>query len=128
MSADEKKEDPKDKLPADGAKALEALRGYWSSTGREQTFFGADPNAPSGRSTMEEIIGKVGFGGLDDLAEEGESSHSTYEAGQRLSAAWKKQMAREGKLINEGQSLSDIIAAKRDTSVSGGNQGTPPEE
>src|SRR5438105_4189326 len=124
MSADEEEEkDSTGELPRDGAQALEALRKLWGATGRERAFFGADTEAPSGRSTMEEIIGKVGYEGLDTFAEEGEATTNTHEAGQRLSAAWKKTLQREGKMVKEGSSLGDLMSAQQEqTGVKGGNQ------
>jgi len=122
MSADEE-QDSTDKLPRDGVQALEALRKLWGATGRERAFFGADTQAPSGRNTMEEIIGKVGYEGLDTFAEDAEATTNTHEAGQRLSAAWKKTMQREGKMVKEGSSLGDLMSAKQEqTGVKGGNQ------
>ena len=86
----------------------------------------ADTQAPSGRSTMEDIIGKVGYEGLDTFAEDGEATTNTHEAGQRLSNAWKKTMQREGKMIKEGSSLSDLMSARQEqTGVKGGNQEVP---
>jgi len=76
MSADEE-QDSTDKLPRDGVQALEALRKLWGATGRERAFFGADTQAPSGRNTMEEIIGKVGYEGLDTCAEDAEATTVT---------------------------------------------------
>jgi len=122
MSADEE-QDQTDKLPREGVQALEALRKLWGDTGRERAFSGADTQAPSGRSTMEDIIGEVGYEGLDTFAEDGEATTNTHEAGQRLSNAWKKTMQREGKMIKEGASLGDLMSTRQEqTGVSGGNQ------
>ncbi|GAC1368005.1 MAG: hypothetical protein NVSMB32_13070 [Actinomycetota bacterium] len=129
MSADEEKTDATDKLPKDGAEALSALRNLWGATGRERAFFGAGgtPGSPDGaalgKSAMEQIVGEIGFGGLETFAEDGEATTNTHQAGQRLSAAWKKTMEREGKLTHPGKSVSDLIAAQRE----GMPKGTPGE-
>lgn len=130
MSADEEKTDsPADKLPKDGAAALSALRNLWGATGREREFFQTGGGAggggsESGKSVMEQIVGEIGFGGLETFAEDGEATTNTYEAGKRLSSAWKKTMEREGKLMHPGQSVSDLMAAQRD----GLQKGTPAEK
>lgn len=128
---EEEKESP-NKLPKEGAAALEGLRKMWGATGRDRDFIRDGAAEGSGRATMEEIIGKVGFGGLEDFAE-GEATHDTHAAGQRLSSAWKKTMEREGKLMHPGQSVSDLLAAKSaggriTDGVKGGNQERPPWE
>lgn len=122
MSADEEKTDSTGKLPKDGAAALSALRNLWGATGRERAFFSADgQGGPAGghgemmgKSAMEQIVGEIGFGGLETFAEDGEATTNTYEAGKRLSSAWKKTMEREGKLMHPGQSVSDLMAARRE--------------
>jgi hypothetical protein len=128
MSPENEKDSSKE-LPREGTRALEALRKLWGATGRERAFHGADTESFSGRSTMEEIIGKVGYEGLDTFAEDGEATSNTHEAGQRLSAAWKKTMQREGKMVHEGSSLGDLMESQREqTGLSGGNQEVEAEE
>ncbi|HMC09251.1 MAG TPA: hypothetical protein VKL22_08020, partial [Actinomycetota bacterium] len=57
------------------------------------------------------------------FAEDGEATTNTHEAGQRLSAAWKKTMQREGKMVKEGSSLGDLMSAQKEQAgVKGGNQ------
>ena len=129
---EEERKDAANELPKEGAAALEGLRKLWGATGRERDFIQHGAGEGSGKATMEEIIGKVGFGGLEDFAQ-GEATTDTHAAGQRLSSAWKKTMEREGKLMHPGQSVSDLLAAKgaggRVTDgVKGGNQERPPWE
>lgn len=122
MSADEEQTDSTGKLPKDGAAALSALRNLWGATGRERAFFSADGHGGpagghgemQGKGAMEQIIGEIGFGGLETFAEDGEATTNTYEAGKRLSSAWKKTMEREGKLMHPGQSVSDLMSARRE--------------
>jgi hypothetical protein len=115
------------KLPKEGASALTALRNLWGSTGRDRDFLEKQQEG-SGRATMEEIIGKVGFEDLEHFSE-GEATTDTHAAGQRLSAAWKRTMEREGKIVHEGTSMSDLMRGKRlDEGVKGGNQERPPWE
>lgn len=114
---DEDSKDATSKLPKDGAAALSALRNLWGATGRERAFISGeqpDREASIGRATMESAMGGIGFGGLDTFAEENEATTNTHAAGQRLSAAWKKTMEREGKILNPGQSVSDLIARTRE--------------
>ncbi|HEU5003720.1 MAG TPA: hypothetical protein VFW71_13220 [Actinomycetota bacterium] len=122
---DEASKDATSKLPKEGANALSALRNLWGATGREAAFFmgedRADREASIGRATMESAMGGIGFGGLDTFAEENEATHNTHAAGQRLSAAWKKTMEREGKMLNPGQSVSDLIANTREGGLPGPN-------
>jgi hypothetical protein len=114
-------------LPKEGANALSALRNLWGSTGQDREFIQSS-QLGSGRSTMEEIIGKVGYEDLEHFAE-GEATSDTHAAGQRLSAAWKKTMEREGKMVHEGQSMADLMRGKRvEDGVKGGNQERPPWE
>jgi hypothetical protein len=123
---DEEEEQPA-KLPKEGASALAALRNLWGSTGRDRDFLESGQEG-SGRATMEQIIGKVGYEDLEHFAE-GEATTDTHAAGQRLSAAWKKTMEREGKIVHEGTSMSDLMRGKRlDEGVKGGNQERPPWE
>jgi hypothetical protein len=123
---DEEEEQPA-KLPKEGASALAALRNLWGSTGRDRDFLGSVQEG-SGRDAMEQIIGKVGYEDLEHFAE-GEATTDTHAAGQRLSAAWKKTMEREGKIVHEGTSMSDLMRGKRlDEGVKGGNQERPPWE
>jgi hypothetical protein len=125
--ADEEEEERPNKLPKEGANALSALRDLWGKTGRDQAFMEADARE-SGRETMEQIVGKVGFEDLEHFAE-GEATHDTHAAGQRLSAAWKRTMEREGKIVHDGASLSDLMQGKRiEEGVKGGNQERPPWE
>jgi hypothetical protein len=125
--ADKEEEEQPNKLPKDGAAALSALRNLWGATGRERDFLQSDPSG-SGRATMEDIIGKVGYEDLEHFAE-GEATTDTNAAGQRLSAAWKRTMEREGKIVHEGQSMSDLMRGKRiEEGVKGGNQERPPWE
>ncbi|SRR6266571_5093765 len=125
---DDEKQDATEKLPADGAKALENLRSLWSNTGADRAFFAAEASAAaSGRSTMEEIIGKVGYDGLDTF-EEGEATSDTHAAGQRLQAAWKKTLQREGKMTHPGQSVSDLIAKSREGGLPAPPGGVPEED
>src|SRR3982074_781976 len=84
------------KLPKEGAEALPALRTRWGDTGRDRDFIQSEAER-SGRATMEDIIGKVGYEDLEHCAE-GEATSDTHAAGQRLSAAWQKTMEREGKI------------------------------
>ena len=122
---DEEEERPT-KLPKEGESALAALRNLWGSTGRDRDFI--ESAEGSGRATMEEIIGKVGYEDLEHF-DEGEATTDTHAAGQRLSAAWKRTMEREGKIVHEGSSLSDLMRGKRlDEGVKGGNQEQPPWE
>ena len=59
----------------------------------------------------------------ETFAEDGEATTNTHEAGQRLSAAWKKTLQREGKMVKEGSSLGDLMSAQQEqTGVKGGNQ------
>ena len=123
---DEEEERPT-KLPKEGESALAALRNLWGSTGRDRDFVESAQEG-SGRATMEEIIGKVGYEDLEHF-DEGEATKDTHAAGQRLSAAWKRTMEREGKIVHEGSSLSDLMRGKRlDEGVKGGNQERPPWE
>ena len=123
---DEEEERP-NKLPQEGASALAALRNLWGSTGRDRDFIERSQDE-SGRATMEQIIGKVGYEDLEHFAE-GEATTDTHAAGQRLSAAWKKTMEREGKIVHEGTSMSDLMRGKRvEEGVKGGNQERPPWE
>ena len=130
MSAGDEEEDRDStkKLPKEGAAALTALRNLWGATGRERAFFSADGaggaqggghGSMQGKSAMESVIGDVGFGGLETFAEDGEASNNTYEAGKRLSSAWKTTMEREGKLMHPGQSVSDLMAKQREAGVRG---------
>ncbi|HYR63309.1 MAG TPA: hypothetical protein VET24_11855 [Actinomycetota bacterium] len=126
MAEEEENERP-NKLPVEGANALAALRDLWGKTGRERDFMehGAEE---SGRATMEQIIGKVGYEDLEHFAE-GEATTDTHAAGQRLSAAWKRTMEREGKIVHQGTSMSDLMRGKRvEEGVKGGNQERPPWE
>src|SRR5712675_1083123 len=105
----EEEEERPSKLPKEGTDALAALRNLWSDTGRERDFM-------------------QGYGDLEHFAE-GEATTDTHAAGQRLSAAWKKTMEREGKIVHEGTSMSDLMRGKRlDEGVKGGNQERPPWE
>ena len=123
---DEEEERPT-KLPKEGESALAALRNLWGSTGRDRDFIEKSQEG-SGRATMEEIIGKVGYEDLEHF-DEGEATTDTHAAGQRLSAAWKRTMEREGKIVHEGTSMSDLMRGKRlDEGVKGGNQERPPWE
>src|SRR4030081_3430153 len=123
----EEEEERPSNLPNEGADALAALRNLWSDTGREHDFMEGEPER-SGRATMEDIIGKVGYGDLEHF-DEGEATSDTHAAGQRLSAAWKKTMEREGKIVHEGTSMSDLMRGKRlGEGVEGGNQERPPWE
>ena len=123
---DEEEERPT-KLPKEGESALAALRNLWGSTGRDRDFIESAQEG-SGRATMEEIIGKVGYEDLEHF-DEGEATTDTHAAGQRLSAAWKRTMEREGKIVHEGTSMSDLMRGKRlDEGVKGGNQERPPWE
>jgi hypothetical protein len=124
---EEPEEERPNNLPKEGANALSALRNLWSDTGRERDFVQGEAER-SGRATMEDIIGKVGYGDLEHFAE-GEATTDTHAAGQRLSAAWKKTMEREGKIVHEGSSMSDLMRGKRlEEGVKGGNQEKPPWE
>jgi len=123
---DEEEERPT-KLPKEGESALAALRNLWGSTGRDRDFIESAQEG-SGRDTMEQIIGKVGYEDLEHF-DEGEATTDTHAAGQRLSAAWKRTMEREGKIVHEGTSMSDLMRGKRlDEGVKGGNQERPPWE
>jgi hypothetical protein len=124
---EEEEEERPNKLPKEGADALTALRNLWGDTGRDRDFIQSEAER-SGRATMEDIIGKVGYEDLEHFAE-GEATTDTNAAGQRLSAAWKKTMEREGKIIHEGTSMSDLMRGKRlEEGVKGGNQEPPPWE
>ncbi|TMK49306.1 MAG: hypothetical protein E6G66_09165 [Actinobacteria bacterium] len=103
---DEEEEERPTNLPKEGESALAALRNLWGSTGRDRDFLEKSQEG-SGRDTMEQIIGKVGYEDLEHFAE-GEATTDTHAAGQRLSAAWKRTMEHEG--------------------VKGGNQERPPWE
>ena len=85
---DEEEEERPNNLPKEGASALAALRNLWGSTGRDRDFMQSAQEG-SGRATMEEIIGKVGYEDLEHF-DEGEATKDTHAAGQRLSAAWKR--------------------------------------
>ena len=123
---DEEEERPTN-LPKEGESALAALRNLWGSTGRDRDFIESAQEG-SGRDTMEQIIGKVGYEDLEHF-DEGEATTDTHAAGQRLSAAWKRTMEREGKIVHEGTSMSDLMRGKRlDEGVKGGNQERPPWE
>jgi hypothetical protein len=124
---EEEEEERPNKLPKEGAEALTALRNLWGDTGRDRDFIQTEAER-SGRATMEDIIGKVGYEDLEHFAE-GEATKDTHAAGQRLSAAWKKTMEREGKIVHEGSSMSDLMRGKRlEEGVKGGNQEKPPWE
>jgi hypothetical protein len=124
---DEEEEERPTKLPKEGAEALTALRNLWGDTGRDRDFMQGEAER-SGRATMEDIIGKVGYEDLEHFAE-GEATKDTHAAGERLSAAWKKTMEREGKIVHEGTSMSDLMRGKRlEEGVKGGNQERPPWE
>src|SRR3977135_3459545 len=124
---EEEEEERPNKLPKEGAEALTALRNLWGDTGRDRDFIQSEAER-SGRATMEDIIGKVGYEDLEHFAE-GEATKDTHAAGQRLSAAWKKTMEREGKIVHEGSSMSDLIRGKRlEEGVKGGKQERPPWE
>jgi hypothetical protein len=124
---EEEEEERPNKLPKEGAEALTALRNLWGDTGRDREFAQSEAER-SGRATMEDIIGKVGYEDLEHFAE-GEATKDTHAAGERLSAAWKKTMKREGKIVHEGTSMSDLMRGKRlEEGVTGGNQERPPWE
>jgi hypothetical protein len=124
---EEEEEERPNKLPKEGAEALTALRNLWGDTGRDREFAQSEAER-SGRATMEDIIGKVGYEDLEHFAE-GEATKDTHAAGERLSAAWKKTMQREGKTVHEGTSMSDLMRGKRlEEGVKGGNQERPPWE
>src|SRR6266480_3882930 len=124
---EEEEEKRPNNLPKEGASALAALRNLWGSTGRDRDFIESAQEG-SGRDTMEQIIGKVGYEDLEHF-DEGEATTDTHAAGQRLSAAWKRTMEREGKVVHEGSSVSDLMRGKRlDEGVKGGNQDQPPWE
>jgi hypothetical protein len=124
---EEEEEERPNKLPKEGAEALTALRNLWGDTGRDREFAQSEAER-SGRATMEDIIGKVGYEDLEHFAE-GEATKDTHAAGERLSAAWKKTMEREGKIVHEGTSMSDLMRGKRlEEGVKGGNQERPPWE
>ena len=124
---EEEEEERPNKLPKEGAEALTALRNLWGDTGRDRDFIQSEAER-SGRATMEDIIGKVGYEDLEHFAE-GEATKDTHAAGERLSAAWKKTMEREGKIVHEGTSMSDLMRGKRlEEGVKGGNQERPPWE
>ncbi|HLI57332.1 MAG TPA: hypothetical protein VKY26_09935, partial [Actinomycetota bacterium] len=116
----EESKDSTDKLPKSGAAALGALRKLWGDTGRERAFFGPQggTDAPSGRDTMLDITGGLGFGGLDTFANDNEATTNTHKAGQNLNAAWKKTMEREGKLLHPGQSVGDLIGKTKEGGLS----------
>lgn len=118
----EEQKNPSDKLPKSGTAALSALRQLWGETGREHAFFGPQggTDAPTGRDAMLEQIGGLGFGGLDTFANENEATTNTHEAGQNLSAAWKKTMQREGKLLHPGQSVGDLIGKTKEEGIPSG--------
>ena len=125
--AEEEEEERPNNLPKEGANALAALRDLWGKTGRDRDFMETEARE-SGRETMEQIIGKVGYEDLEHFAE-GEATHDTHAAGQRLSAAWKRTMEREGKIFHDGSSMSDLMRGKRvEEGVKGGNQERPPWE
>ena len=124
---EEEEEERPNKLPKEGAEALTALRNLWGDTGRDRDFIQSEAER-SGRATMEDIIGKVGYEDLEHF-EEGEATKDTHAAGQRLSAAWRKTMEREGKIVHEGTSMGDLMRGKRlEDGVKGGNQERPPWE
>jgi len=124
---EEEEEERPNKLPKEGAEALTALQKLWGDTGRDRDFIQSEAER-SGRATMEDIIGKVGYEDLEHFAE-GEATKDTHAAGERLSAAWKKTMEREGKIVHEGTSMSDLMRGKRlEEGVKGGNQERPPWE
>ena len=124
---EEEEEERPNKLPKEGAEALTALRNLWGDTGRDRDFIQSEAER-SGRATMEDIIGKVGYEDLEHFAE-GEATKDTHAAGERLSAAWKKTMEREGKIVHEGTSMSDLMRGKQlEEGVKGGNQEKPPWE
>jgi hypothetical protein len=124
---EEEEEERPNKLPKEGAEALTALRNLWGDTGRDREFAQSEAER-SGRATMEDIIGKVGYEDLEHF-DEGEATKDTHAAGERLSAAWKKTMKREGKIVHEGTSMSDLMRGKRlEEGVKGGNQERPPWE
>lgn len=129
---DEERTDATDKLPKDGAAALSALRNLWGATGRERAFFGAGgaggTEAPTGRDTMVEQLGGIGFGGLDTFAQENEATTNTHKAAQNLSAAWKKTLEREGKILHPGQSVSDLIGTTKDKGIARPEAGEEVEE
>ena len=123
----EEEEERPNKLPKEGAEALTALRNLWGDTGRDRDFIQSEAER-SGRATMEDIIGKVGYEDLEHFAE-GEATKDTHAAGERLSAAWRKTMEREGKIVHEGTSMGDLMRGKRlEDGVKGGNQERPPWE
>jgi hypothetical protein len=124
MSPDkEERHDSTDKLPREGAAALNALRNLWGATGRERAFVAAGSDAPTGRDTLVDQLGGIGFGGLEDFATDNEATTNTHKAAQNLSAAWKKTMEREGKMLHPGQSVSDLINATKDKGLAGGAAG-----
>ncbi|MGH2717956.1 MAG: hypothetical protein ACRDJU_05195 [Actinomycetota bacterium] len=112
----EERKDSTDNLPKSGVNALSALRQLWGDTGRERAFFGPQggSDAPTGRDSMLEQIGGLGFGGLDTFADENQATTNTHQAGQNLSQAWKKTMQREGKLLHPGQSVGDLIGKTKE--------------
>ena len=125
--AEKEEEERPNNLPKEGANALAALRDLWGKTGRDRDFMEAGAGE-SGREAMEQIIGKVGYEDLEHFAE-GEATTDTHAAGQRLSAAWKRTMEREGKIVHQGTSMSDLMRGKRvEEGVKGGNQERPPWE
>ena len=116
---DEESQDSTAKLPKEGAAALNALRSLWGQTGRERAFFGAGggAGAPTGRDSMVDSLGGIGFGGLETFAEDNQATTNTHQAAQNLSAAWKKTMEREGKLYHPGNSVNDLISATKEKGI-----------
>jgi hypothetical protein len=116
---EEESKDSTAKLPKEGAAALSALRNLWSQTGRERAFFGpgGGPEAPTGRDSMVDSLGGIGFGGLENFAEENEATTNTHQAAQNLSAAWKQTLQREGKMVHPGQSVSDLIGSTKEKGI-----------
>ena len=72
--------------------ALEVLRGVWSA--QQQTA--ADLDDDCGTTKTCKKMADVGFGGLAGPDED-------------LRSAWRKQLAREGKLNTGGSSVADLV-------------------
>src|ERR1051326_8737483 len=128
MNQHQEEEERPNPGPKEGQATIEALRNLWGKTGRERDFM-QTVSEGSGRASMEDIIGHVGYEDLDNFSE-GEATKDTYAAGQRLSAAFHKTLEKEGKVVHSGQSMGDLMRSKEkiDDGVSRGNQEQPPWE
>lgn len=107
-SSDDEGEESKESLPESAQQALDALQYLWGVTGQaedhlmEMASEGHEGYGKGGHQHGEGCAASVGFGGLEQMSEGGDSSFDREEAVTKMRAAWKTTMAREGKLTEDG--------------------------